>query len=220
VDPTVDLVDDRPDIFDRLAGRIVELPIEIALARIDRARIATPHGDDYVGHPGSPAGEGFRELMSGVETALLEDGHNRGIELVERFRPDRKDIDSATGVVFEQDAGRQAPSGVVDAEEQHNRSVAHAVAFDSTTGPLGVECPVGSGSPVAKLGVDVGVGDDDVARIGGRELRVQGLDDHGEHSSDHLGGDEGQCRRRGDPGKGIGEHAPDGDAGDWRSWSS
>ena len=46
---SVDLVADRTDGVDALAGGVVELPVEVALAGVERALVATAHRDDDVG---------------------------------------------------------------------------------------------------------------------------------------------------------------------------
>ena len=46
---TVDLIADVTDLVDGLVRWVVELPVEILLARIDGARISAPHSDDDVG---------------------------------------------------------------------------------------------------------------------------------------------------------------------------
>jgi hypothetical protein len=47
-DAGVDVVADAPDDLERLAGGVVELPVEVALAGEDRAGIAAAHRDDDV----------------------------------------------------------------------------------------------------------------------------------------------------------------------------
>src|SRR4029453_9181024 len=51
LDAGVDVVADAADDLDRLAGRVLELPVLIALARVDRAGIPTAHGDDHIRGP-------------------------------------------------------------------------------------------------------------------------------------------------------------------------
>ena len=52
LDATVGLVADGADLLDWLAGGVVQLPVEVALARVDGAGIAAAHGDDRVGAKG------------------------------------------------------------------------------------------------------------------------------------------------------------------------
>src|SRR5688572_25298762 len=49
LDPPADLVADRPDLFDRQPSGVGYLPIEIALAGVERAGITAAHGDDDSG---------------------------------------------------------------------------------------------------------------------------------------------------------------------------
>ena len=51
LDAGPDLVADRPYGVDALAGGVVELPVLVALAREDRARVAAAHRDHDVGRP-------------------------------------------------------------------------------------------------------------------------------------------------------------------------
>ena len=62
LDAPCDLVPDRPDLFDRSPGRVIELPVEVALARVHRAGIATAHRDDIVAVNYSLIGENFWRL--------------------------------------------------------------------------------------------------------------------------------------------------------------
>ena len=66
----VDLVPDPAHCLDVLAGGIFEIPILVALARVDRARIATAHGDDHVRLTHERVGERFRNLPADVEADL------------------------------------------------------------------------------------------------------------------------------------------------------
>ena len=70
--PCPDLVADRPDRLDVLAGRVVELPVLIALAGVERAGVAAAHGDDDVGVLDGLIGEhlGCSEAMSMPTSAI------------------------------------------------------------------------------------------------------------------------------------------------------
>src|SRR5688572_4219943 len=48
-DPAFDVVPNRPNVVDAAAGRVVELPVEVAAAGKDRAGITAAHRDDDVG---------------------------------------------------------------------------------------------------------------------------------------------------------------------------
>src|SRR5690606_34044491 len=49
LDPSLDVVSDRPHLLDWLAGGVVDLPVDVALAGQDRACIPTPHRHHHVG---------------------------------------------------------------------------------------------------------------------------------------------------------------------------
>src|SRR3974390_2264068 len=56
-DTPVDVVADGPPLGKRLPGRVREIPVEVALARIDRARVTAAHDDDGVGLANGLVGE-------------------------------------------------------------------------------------------------------------------------------------------------------------------
>ncbi len=62
-----DLVADRADVFDALAGELVEDPIDVALAGKDRAGIAAGHHDDDVDRLDDLVGPGFGGLAGDVD---------------------------------------------------------------------------------------------------------------------------------------------------------
>src|SRR3954447_25971438 len=47
----LDVIPNRPDLLERLAGGILELPIDVTAAGGKRAFVAAPHRDDDVGRP-------------------------------------------------------------------------------------------------------------------------------------------------------------------------
>jgi hypothetical protein len=128
LDSPVDVVDDGADRLDGQAGGVLELPVEVALAGIDGAGITAAHGDHDVGGLGVAVSTELGELPGRVESALFEDGDDGGVELVCGFGPGGADLDPALGVVFEQDFGGHAATGVVDADEQHDRGIAHEIS--------------------------------------------------------------------------------------------
>ena len=73
----VDLVADPAYRLEVLSGRVVELPVLVALARVDRARVAAAHRDHDVGGPDGLVRERLRELLAQVDAELahrLDDG--------------------------------------------------------------------------------------------------------------------------------------------------
>src|SRR5215211_7066958 len=79
LDTGVDVVADPADDLDRLAGRVLELPVLIALARIDRAGIPTTHSDDHISGPDELVGQRLGELPGQVDAHLIHRRHH-GLE--------------------------------------------------------------------------------------------------------------------------------------------
>ena len=117
-----------PDGVDALAGGVVELPVLVALARVDRALVAAAHGDDDVGGLDGGVVELLRVGAGGAQVdAELGHGLDDGrVDVVGRGGAGGADDDPVTGVVGEQRGGHLGAAGVVDADEQHlGASVSH-----------------------------------------------------------------------------------------------
>ncbi len=124
---------------DGVAGALNHLGIEVdsaeevraAATRLDWEGLApevqenTTHGDDDVCSFGCLVGERLWELTCRIETPLREYLHHRRVQGVGRIGARGLDTQAASCVVIEQRTGRQAPPGVVNAEEQHDGFVAH-----------------------------------------------------------------------------------------------
>jgi hypothetical protein len=82
LDAGVDVVADAAHHLDRLAGRVLELPVLIALARIDRTGISTTHGDHHIGGPDEVIGQGLGQLPGEVDAPLLHGRDHGRVELV------------------------------------------------------------------------------------------------------------------------------------------
>src|SRR3546814_522429 len=123
--PPVDLVDDGAHLFDWLASGVREVPVEVALACEDRARVATTYGDDHVGAASGLIGEGLGELLGDVEAALGEDLHHSGVDLLPGRRPGRPDGDAPGAVVVEQNASGDGAPRVVRADDEYLGGVGH-----------------------------------------------------------------------------------------------
>ena len=108
----------RADGVEVLAGRIVELPVLVALAGVDRAGVAAAHRDHDVGGAHDLVGERLRELLAHVDAELghrLDDGR---VDLVGRGAAGRADVDPALGAELDETGRHLAATGVVDADEQ------------------------------------------------------------------------------------------------------
>jgi hypothetical protein len=79
-DPAFDLVADGADVFDCLAGGVVEDPVEVALAGEDGAGVAAAHGDHDVGGADDLVGPGFGELAGDVDAAFTHGGGGGRVE--------------------------------------------------------------------------------------------------------------------------------------------
>ena len=83
-DARVDLVADPAHRLEVLPGRVVELPVLVALARVDRARVAAAHRDDDVGGADGLIGERLRELLAQVDAELAHCLDDRGVDPLAR----------------------------------------------------------------------------------------------------------------------------------------
>jgi hypothetical protein len=82
-------------------GWIRQVPIDVALSRIDRARIATPHRDDDVGRPDHFIGQWFGALFAQIEAHLVHDLADVVVDLVCRTTASGANVDLAVGVMVE-----------------------------------------------------------------------------------------------------------------------
>src|SRR6478672_10583716 len=79
-DLLVDLVADGTNLLDGLSGGVFELPIQIPLPRVHRARVAAPHGDDDVDVLGQAVRQQLRHPSSEVDADLAHRLDDRRIE--------------------------------------------------------------------------------------------------------------------------------------------
>jgi hypothetical protein len=131
------VVDDRSDLFDREAGGVGQVPVDVAFAGVDGAGITAAHGDDDIRGPGDLVGEGLGKLLAGVEAAFGQEGDDRGVDLVAGVGAGGADFDPASGVVVEQDPGGDAAARVVGTHEQHDGNVFHDDFLGLTDGANG-----------------------------------------------------------------------------------
>src|SRR5258707_6159411 len=59
VDAVSNLIADRPDLFECLAGRVVEFPVLVVLAGQERTGVAAAHRDDDIGSQDELVGHGL-----------------------------------------------------------------------------------------------------------------------------------------------------------------
>jgi hypothetical protein len=82
LDAGVDVVADAAHHLHRLAGRVLEFPVLIALARIDGAGISTAHGDHHIGGPDELVGQGLGKLLGEVDAPLVHGRDHGRVDLV------------------------------------------------------------------------------------------------------------------------------------------
>ena len=85
LDTRVDVVPDPPDGLEILPGRILESPVLVALAGVDRARVAAAHRHDDVGGAHDLVGERLGELLAHVEADLGHRLDHGRVDLVGRI---------------------------------------------------------------------------------------------------------------------------------------
>jgi len=83
----IDFGHDWTDLVDKLARWILQLPVEVTLARVNGTGISATHRDYHVCATGDLVGEGLGKLFGGIEAPLLQNGHDRRVELTGRLRP-------------------------------------------------------------------------------------------------------------------------------------
>ena len=81
-DPLGDLVADGSYLVDWLAGGIGEIPVQVALARVDRAGVAAAHGDDGVGLADRLVREWLGELLREIDPDVPLRRDDGGVDLV------------------------------------------------------------------------------------------------------------------------------------------
>src|SRR5690349_20843179 len=90
-DPLLDLVSNRSNGLEVLAGGILELPVLVAPAGKDRTGVATAHRDDDVGLFDGIGIEQLRLLAGQVDALLDHRLEDHRVQLIGRFRAGRSD---------------------------------------------------------------------------------------------------------------------------------
>ena len=78
---SADLVAYGPYGGDVLAGGVVELPVLVAFARVERAGVTAAHGDHHVGLADGLVGQDLRLLSRDVDADLGHGLHGRRVDL-------------------------------------------------------------------------------------------------------------------------------------------
>src|SRR5205823_10945842 len=122
----------------------------VALARIDRARVAAAHRDDHVGGLDHGPGERLRELPADVDADLAHGLDDRGVQLFRGLAAGRAHLDPPGRELIKEPGRHMAAPGVVYADEQDFRNlVAHFIrepALDGLTTILGIREPALDGN--------------------------------------------------------------------------
>ena len=180
LDSLPDVVTDAPDSREILTGRVLELPVFVALAGKDGAGVAASHRDDHVGNQNQIVREDARGIVRDVDTGLSHGCDGDRVHLVSGFRSGRKDVDAIAGDGTKKAGRHLGTASIVYADEEDARLVDHicrlpvpangeaegSPRFDSAQAPLTTE----SGRP--KSGV--GLGSPDFASAGALELARMG----------------------------------------------
>ena len=114
----VELVADPADGLDVLPGRVVELPVLVLLARIDRAGVAAAHRDHDVRRGDDLVGQRLRELLTHVDAELGHRLDHGRVDLLARGAAGRADMDPPLRAELHQACSHLATAGVVDTDEQ------------------------------------------------------------------------------------------------------
>ena len=102
-----DLVPDRAHGVDALPGRVLEHPVEVGLAREERARVAAAHGDDVVRSLHRLGGEDLGRLGRDVDALLEQRLHHGRVDGVGGRGTRRTHLDA---VACQMASGRRRPS--------------------------------------------------------------------------------------------------------------
>ena len=76
--------------FDAKAGGVFEVPIEVALSGVHRARVAAPHGDDEVGFQRVGVGQSLGNSWLGSRPRSSRSVTTEALSSVARVRPGGK----------------------------------------------------------------------------------------------------------------------------------
>lgn len=117
----LDLVADAAHVLDATALRVGDLPVVVALAGVERAGVATPHGDDHVCAPDDLVGPGLGELPGDVDPELTHGLDRDRVDGGGRSRAPGPADRLVTGVVGEEAECHLRAAGVLDTEKENGR---------------------------------------------------------------------------------------------------
>src|SRR5260370_10952660 len=123
LDTDVDLFPDSAHRLQILAGRIVQLPVFISFAWIDRAGVTAAHRYHHVGRADVIVRQRFGKLSADVEPDLAHGVDHTRIQRVRRLAAGRSDVYATFRVTLEQRRRHLAPTRVVHAHEENLRSL-------------------------------------------------------------------------------------------------
>src|SRR5690606_24767258 len=118
LDACSDLIADRTHRLDALPGRVVELPIFVALSGEEGAGVAAAHRDDDVRGLHRFGGKYFRLFCRDVDVELGHGVNGDGVDLVGWHGSGGANLDTLARDIAEESGRHLRAAGVVDADEQ------------------------------------------------------------------------------------------------------
>src|SRR6476659_1249957 len=129
-DTLEDLIADLAHGRQVLAGRVLELPVLVALARIDRAGVAAAHRDHHVRGAHGLVRQRLGELLGHLHAQLVHRLEHRRVDPVGRVAARGANMDAPLRAELHEARGHLATARVVHADEQHLRLLPHGHSFD------------------------------------------------------------------------------------------
>lgn len=123
--PPLDFVPYRSNFFDRSAGGILERPVLVALAGMDRAGIPASHRHHDIGLTHVRVMKQLRLLVSEVDADLRHGLDRDRVDRAGRLAPGRQDLDAVAGEAPEETRGHLAATSVVNTNEQDGGLAGH-----------------------------------------------------------------------------------------------
>ena len=119
LDSVADVVANAPDAVEVEVRRIIQFPVEIPLARVERAGVTASHGHYRVGCPHDIVRQWLGELVRDVESDLSEHERNRRQNACARLRSGRAHMDAVTSELAGEGSCDLRSAGVLHADEKH-----------------------------------------------------------------------------------------------------